>query len=192
MKLLFSFFFLIVMFSCSQPKEEGTETSAEAIQSNVVEATSQIEEPKLIDACEQVSAATMAKVMGWTAAEVTAQTMMSFKDRKVSVCNYFIPTGETALVRLAWKSEKSQANGVLSRSMQQLLTEGEQGYTYQEVKGLGSQAVFGTFQQQGQYYYQLRSRFGEKIELNLEASSKQDDADGFQKKLLNLAQLMLE
>lgn len=192
MKSLFSFVCLIAIFSCSQPKEEGTETPAETTQSNVVEAASQNEEPKRVDACEQVSAATMAKIMGWTAADVTAQTMMSFKDRKVSVCNYFIPTGETALVRLAWKSEKSEANGVLSRSMQQLLAEGAQGYTYQEVSGLGSQAVFGTFQQQGQYYYQLRSRFGEKIELNLEASSKQDDADGFQKKLLSLAQFMLD
>lgn len=192
MKLLFSFVCLIAMFSCSQPKEQGTETSAETAPSDVVENTIQEEEPMRVDACDQVSAATMAKVMGWTAAEVTAKTMMSFKDRDVSVCNYFLPTGETALVRLGWKSEKSQANGVLSRGMQQLLTEGAQGYTYQEVKGLGSQAVFGTFQQQGQYYYQLRSRFGEKIELNLEASSKQNDADGFLNKLLSLAQLMMD
>jgi len=134
----------------------------------------------------------MAKVMGWTAAEVTAKTMMSFQDRDITVCNYFIPTGETALVRLAWRNKKSQANGGLSRSMQLLLTEGAQGYTYQEVEAVGSQSVFGTFQQQGQYYYQLRSRFGEKIELNLEASSKQNDADGFRNKLLSLAQLMMD
>ena len=191
MKLLFSFVCLIAMFSCSQPKGEGTEASVETTQSDVV-TTTEIEEPKRVDACDQVSAASMANIMGWTAAEVTAKTMMSFKDRDVSACNYFIPTGETALVRLAWKSAKSQANGALSRMMQQLLTEGAQGYTYQEVKGLGSQAAFGTYQQEKQYYYQLRIRFEEKIDLNLEASSTQNDAEGFQKKLMSLADFLLE
>lgn len=194
MKSLFSLVCVFALFACGQePAEERSESSpTSTTQSIATQNTPLGQEPARQDACEQISAQTIAKVMGWAADEVTAKSTMSFKDRDVSVCNYFIPTGETALVRLAWKSQKSQANGVLSRIMKQLLTEGAQGYTYKEVEGLGSQAVFGTLQQQEHYYYQLRIRFEEKIDLNLEASSSQNDTDGFQKKLTNLAQLLLE
>lgn len=160
--------------------EEGSATpSSESSGSG--DATATIEKK---EACEQVDDQTIVEIMGWSASNLKKEQMMSLKDRDITVCNY-LHGDDKLLIRLAWKSEKSEENKVLEKNFKRFLNEGENELSYKEISSTAdSQTIFGTGKGRGgQTQYILRKRFGNSVDVQIESVALESNVKEFSKKL---------
>ena len=136
------------------------------------------------EACEYVEDKAIAEIMGWDASSIKEEQMMSLKDRDVTVCSY-LHEDDMLMVRLAWKSAKSEENKVLEKNFQKFLNEAEKDLSYQEVGTTSnSQTIFGTGKGRGgQMQYILRKRIGNTVDIQIERTSMENNPEGFSEKL---------
>jgi len=130
--------------------------------------------PARQEACELVSAEQIGAVMGCSASEINVEQMMALEDYDITVCAYYLPDGSTVQTRVSWKSEKAQENQALQKSYQSFVTTPVNHFEYEIVDGPATETLLGRRQARGYYYYHLKTRFENTVEVSVEISTTTD------------------
>ena len=172
---------MLFAVSCGQSSSEQSKAT-DGFETNVNEHSTTTLEKN--EACEYVDHNTIAAVMGWNASGIKEELMMSLKDRDVTVCSY-MHEDDMLMIRLAWKSIKSEENKVLENNFKRFLGGGENNLSYQEVELTpDSQTIFGMGKGRGgQMQYILRKRLRNAVDIQIESTSMEDNPESFSKKL---------
>ncbi len=140
-------FLMMVSLSLEACGESGTGTGQQSTASaeNTKSASGAQSGANLGLACDAVDTDKVDDIMGWDADKTTTEELLNRKECKLTVCHYLKEGGSLQVIlRISQESEKAQANKMLDKLYNNVLTNGQENISYETLPTiLGTETLFG-------------------------------------------------